>query len=176
MKKEAVATAWSQVAAIVLLMAVPVGIAAYMIMQKSRARVADTGWDPAILIVAMTVLLIITVCGAMVGRRSIELGSDELAIRHSFYSIKIARHDVSAVEVEELKSMDELGLTLKTNGVAAFGYLSGWFRMRNGARIFCAASAKPIYRVTFSSARLNCSTLALSCSKDMAESIRRWLA
>ncbi len=170
MKKEAVRTAWSQVVGIILLMAIPVGIAAFMMMQNSRG-----GANPGTLIVAMTVLLIVTVCGAIIARRSIELSADELSIRHSYYSLKIARRDVSAVEVTKLASMSELGLTLKTNGVAAFGYLSGWFRLRTGARIFCAVSAKPIYRVTLTAARLDCTTVALSCSEEMAESIRRWV-
>ncbi len=171
---EIVATALGQLVGIALLMGVPVGIAAYLLMQKSRARVADTGWDPGMMIVAMTVLLIVSVCGAMILRRSIELYPDALTVRHSYYTLKIARKDVSAVEVTELQAVGELGLTLKTNGVAAFGYLSGWFRTRTGAKIFCAVSARPLYLVTFTSTRLDCAMLALSCSSAMAEKLRRW--
>lgn len=175
MKRELVATAWLQIAGIATLMSVPVGIAAYMLMHKSRARIADTGWDPGMMIVAMTILLIVTVCGAMIVRRSIELSNEELVIRHSYYRLKIARKDVTAVEVSQLNSMDELGIVLKTNGIAAFGYLSGWFRMRTGAPLFCAVSARPAYLVTFTGARLDCRTVAVSCSANMAEQLRRWV-
>lgn len=174
MKKELVATAWHQLAGIALLMGVPVGIAAYMLMQNSRTRVADIGWDPGMIIVAMTVLLIVTVCGAMIVRRSIELSDKELLIRHSYYRFTIARKDVIAVEVSRLDSVSDLGIVLKTNGVAAFGYLSGWFRIRTGAPLFCAVSARPVYLVTFTGTRLACHTLAVSCTADMAEQLRQW--
>lgn len=175
MKKELLATAWGQIVGIALLMGVPVGIAFYMLVVNAPPRALEKGWSPGMVIVMITVLLVLTVLFALIFRRSVELSDEALLVRHSYYSITIARKDVTAIEATELKSVAELGLTLKTNGVAAFGYLSGWFRTRTGAPIFCAVSAKPIYLVSLTGARLACPTLALSCSADMAEKIRRWV-
>jgi hypothetical protein len=108
-------------------------------------------------------------------RHAIEITQDALVIRHSFYTLAIERHAVQAVQARAVSSMDELGLSTRTNGIAAFGYLSGWFRGVRGERIFCACSQWPVYLITFDG-RTRCRQLALSTTPEIARNIEVWAA
>ncbi|KAB8044627.1 hypothetical protein [Janthinobacterium aquaticum] len=68
--------------------------------------------------------------------------------------------------------MDQIGLSIK-NGVAAFGYYSGWFWGRHGELIFCALSKSPVYLVKFDGAS-KCRQLEISASPEMIRDIKQW--
>jgi hypothetical protein len=101
------------------------------------------------------------------------LDADGLTIKHSFYTIRFRKDQLRSVEITCLRSADQLDLSSKLNGVAAFRFYSGWFKARSGQTCFCAVSSVPIYQFHFVGAT-PCPLLAASCSEGMAEAIRAW--
>ena len=70
-------------------------------------------------------------------------------------------------------TLSEIGLALRTNGVAGFGYLSGWFRRVGNEKIFCAVSQGPLWLLTFEGSA-GCRQLALSASAETVRRIEEW--
>ena len=106
-------------------------------------------------------------------RHSIDVTPAALVIRHSMYTLVMERSAVKSATVREIKSLDQLGLSTKKNGVAAFGYFSGWFRGTRGELTFCALSTWPAYLVTIEG-DAKCRRIALSASPELARSIEAW--
>lgn len=106
-------------------------------------------------------------------RHTMELSRDMLVIRHSLYTLVIERSTVDLAKARAITSIDQLGLSTRKNGIAAFGYFSGWFRGVNGDLTFCALSKWPVYLITFEGSG-KCRRLALSASPDVARSIEAW--
>ncbi len=129
-----------------------------------------TGW----LLLALGLVLSLGICSAMLLRRSIEIGPDALTLKHSFYTLRIARGENGPVTLSPLADIDQLNFTMRTNGIAGFGYKSGHFTLADGQRCFCAVSQGPLYRIGFKREGQP-ATLALSCDADTAEAIRLWI-
>jgi hypothetical protein len=127
------------------------------------------------LVLEIVLLAFAAIIVAVARRHSVEIAPDRLTVRHSLYTARIARSDVASLSVQELAAPHQLGLALRTNGIAAFGYLSGWFRRAGGGRTFCAVSRGPLYLVTFEGGA-RCKYLALSASPELARRIAAWAA
>jgi len=173
METEKLGTVWGQLIGIGSLILVPLIIVYFVIESGPKGPTEDWG-GAALVTYAIGGLTGILVCTPMFFRRQIVLSDNKLVISHSFYTLSIARSDVSSVTVTELAKADELGISTKKNGVAGFGYLSGWYNGPYGDLMFCAISSRPIYRVELDG-NLRCSIIGLSCSAQMAQQIARWV-
>ena len=129
----------------------------------------------AVWIVGAVSLLLLAMIATTVKRHAIEITGKALVIRHSMYTLRIERSAVVSASVREVGSLDQLGLSTRKNGIAAFGYLSGWFRGAQGDLTFCAISARPLYLITFNGSA-NCRRLAISASPDVVRAIEAWCA
>lgn len=107
-------------------------------------------------------------------RRSIVLDADSLTIKHSFYTAQFRKDRLLSVTITCLENADQLGLSAKRNGVAAFSFYSGWFNADAGQICFCAVSSVPIYQLHFIGT-MPFPLLAVSCSESMVEAIRAWI-
>lgn len=134
---------------------------------------SDT-WTAA-LVVGATALLLAGLVAASAFRHAIEITPDFVTVRHSVYTLKLARGDVTSVTVRELGSISEAGLTGRKFGTAIFGYYSGWFWGARGALTFCAVSATPVYLVTLEG-KATCRQLVLSAGPDVARELAGWAA
>lgn len=174
MNSEDIAISWRPLVLLMLMIGAP-PIAAIFIIKPNLLSAAPTTPDTVVGVVACLICLGITAAVAffMVTRRAVQLFGDTLVIKHSFYTFKINKTQARGVEVDEVQSYKELGISIKTNGIAAFGYLSGRFRSRSGKRMFCAVARFPAFRFQFDG-NARCPQLALSCSREMAAAIRDW--
>ncbi|HEY5798993.1 MAG TPA: hypothetical protein VIT92_02175, partial [Burkholderiaceae bacterium] len=121
----------------------------------------------------LTLLAFIAIIAAVARRHAVEIQAAQLTVRHSLYTFSIKRSEVDAVSVIELADPGQLGLSIRTNGIAAFGYLSGWFRRGSSGRTFCAIAKGPLYLVSFEG-RASCKHLALSANPELASAIAAW--
>lgn len=119
-------------------------------------------------------LLVGGLLASIVMRRSIVLDADSLTIKHSFYTVRFRKDRLQSVKVTRLENADQLGLTTKRNGVAAFWFYSGWFYADAGRLCFCAVSSVPIYKLHFIGT-VRCPLVAVPCSENMADAIRAWV-
>lgn len=127
------------------------------------------GWSVILAIVAVALATLLLAAR----RRAIDVDDDAIVVRHSLYTLRLRRAEVAALRVTPVASVAELGLSLRCNGIAAFGYYSGWFSGPRGARTFCAVSTWPAYLVAVEgSAR--CRHIALSMPPELAQRIAAW--
>lgn len=131
-------------------------------------------WTAA-LVLGVAALLLAGLVAASAFRHAIDIRHDLLTVRHSVYTLKLARADVTSVTVRELGSISEAGLTARKFGTAIFGYYSGWFWGARGALTFCAVSATPVYLVTVEGSA-KCRQLVLSAGPDVARELAAWAA
>lgn len=155
-----------QVGWLALLAYAPLGLAAFLAGDGTRRGVAAVA---LVLVVAAALGLVLL---AMLLRRSVRVARGQLLIRHSLYTLRQPLDRLDSLDVTCLPSMQHAGLLARTNGVAAFGYYSGWFLMERGLRAFCAVSAGPVYRLEFRGGQAR-RVVFLSCSAAMADTIRR---
>lgn len=106
-------------------------------------------------------------------RHVIEFSRDTLVVKHSLYTFSLDSSDVESAKAREVISLDQIGLSTRKNGIAAFGYFSGWFWGAHGSLTFCASSRWPVYFVTFEG-NMKCRQLAISTTPEMARSIELW--
>jgi hypothetical protein len=106
-------------------------------------------------------------------RHAVDVTPERLTIRHSVYTLKIERSQVTGVSVRQADSVARLGLAIRTNGIAAFGYYSGWFRRSGNHKVFCAVSQGPLYLLDFEGSA-KCRQLALSASPETIRRIEDW--
>ncbi|KQW87050.1 hypothetical protein ASC94_26860 [Massilia sp. Root418] len=126
--------------------------------------------------IAAAILTALTgVLFASAKRHEVELSEQLLVIRHSLYTLVVQRGAVKLATVRQVTSTDALELTSRKNGIALFGYLSGWFWSSNGALTFCAVSAMPAHVITFEG-DAKCRKLILSASPETVQDILRWCA
>ena len=156
-----------QVTLLALLMLVPLGI-----LIAAVARSAET---PTMVILGLVLLVFIAILFFVASRHTVDVGPRRLTVRHSLYTLDIERCTITAAKVQQVRTTNCLGLAVRTNGIAAFGYLSGWFRTNDSSRIFCAVSQGPLYLVTFEG-NPDCRQLALSANADIAGKIEAWTA
>ncbi|HEX8614312.1 MAG TPA: hypothetical protein VF800_23780 [Telluria sp.] len=119
-------------------------------------------------------LLAVATCACMLARRSVELTGDEIVLKHSFYTLRLRREAMQAPVISCTDDIRSLGIAIKTNGIAAFGYYSGWFNATDGQPIFLAISGAPIVVLRFAG-HPTCSVLALSASDALQAKLAAWL-
>ncbi|WUR15451.1 hypothetical protein E7V67_010215 [[Empedobacter] haloabium] len=127
------------------------------------------GWS----VLGAVTLVLLTMLVMMARRHAIDIDDNVLVVRHSLYTLRLRRADVGALHLRRVTSRNELGLGLRTNGIAACGYYSGWFSGQRGERVFCAVSTWPAYLVTVEG-NARCRRLALSMSAEVAQRVARW--
>lgn len=175
MKTETLPLLPRQLIGMTLLIALPMLVAAagMLLFPHSRAIKRTDVWMAAALLLAMVVLAG-AVLGAMTRRRSISLDGAVLTVRASFYTARLDRAMLTAVAVERAEHARDLPVCIRTNGVAAFGYLAGWFSGSRGERCFCAVGAMPAFVFRFDRGA-PVPLLILSCSAAMAAAIEHWI-
>jgi len=127
----------------------------------------------ALTTVGVILVGLVSVLLATVSRRVVEIRPDLLVVKYSLYTLAVNRSDIKSVQVWKITSLNQLGLSTRKNGIAAFGYFSGWFCGLNGDLTFCALSKWPVYLVTFDG-DVKCKQLAISASDDLARQIESW--
>jgi hypothetical protein len=127
------------------------------------------GWG---VIGAITLGLLALLC-LVARRRAIEIDDTAIVVRHSLYTLRLRRADVSALHLRQVATLGELGLSLRRNGIAACGYYSGWFSGPRGERTFCAISTWPAYLITVEGEG-SCRHIALGMSPELARRIAGW--
>jgi len=156
-----------QVALLALIMLAPLGIAI--------AAVARSASTPTLVILGIVVMVFVVILYFVTARHTVEVRRERLIVRHSLYTLAIDRSAISAAKVQQVRTNNCLGLAVRTNGIAAFGYLSGWFRTGDSSRTFCAVSQGPLYLVTLEG-NPDCRYLALSADAGIAAKIEAWAA
>ncbi|WP_374580047.1 hypothetical protein [Pseudoduganella sp.] len=155
-----------QVSLLALILFAPLSLTAWALLATSP--------KPAgLATVAVIAVGFVAILYFIVARHAVELTPSRLKVKHSLYTFSLERSEVSALRVSELASADQIGLALRTNGVAGFGYLSGWFRRVGNEKIFCAVSQGPLWLLTFEGSA-GCRQLALSASAETVRRIEEW--
>lgn len=172
MTREIIAIAWRQLAMLLLLIISPLAIMLLVVTMELDPDPEDSG-VAALIASVLCIGAAAVVAWAMTSRRAVQLADDALRIQHSFYTLEVSRGDAHQLKVEQVQSLDDLAITIKKNGVAAFGYLSGWFYGPSGALMFCAVSEFPVFRLKLHG-NTRCRLIAISCSHEMAAAIRAW--
>jgi len=154
-----------QVWLLALIMLAPLGVAI--------AAVSRSAAPPVLVILAAALLVLVAILYFVMTRHTVEVDAQRLTVRHSLYTLSIERGAVGTAKIQAVRTVGCLGLAVKTNGIAAFGYRSGWFRTNDGSRAFCAVSQGPLYLVTFEG-YADCRQLGLSANADIAGKIEAW--
>ncbi len=141
---------------------------------------AKPGQTPSDSVVAFAIvgavgLLLVALLAAAATRHTIAITPAAITVRHSVYTLQLHRGAVMSASVREIGSIGEAGLSTRKNGTAFSGYYSGWFWNLRGGLVFCAASARPLYLVTFEG-HAQCRQLVLSASPEVARAIAAWAA
>lgn len=149
-----------------LILFAPLGIVFWLILTASHDRAGAVA-------VGATLAGLLVVLYFILTRYSVAITPEQLVVRHSIYTFKLARSEVKAVSARQVAASADLGLVIRTNGVAGFGYLSGWFRRIGNEKTFCAVSQGPLWLLTFEGSA-KCRQLALSASPETIRSIEDW--
>ncbi|MRV74969.1 hypothetical protein GJ700_24960 [Duganella sp. FT92W] len=129
----------------------------------------------AMAIVGTVVLGLIGVLVSTIRRHVVEMTQDSLVVKHSVYTLVVERREIAGIRIRQITSMDQLGLSTRKNGIAAFGYFSGWFWGLHGDIMFCAMSKWPVQLISFEG-DVKCRHLALSADSELARKIEAWAA
>lgn len=68
---------------------------------------------------------------------------DEIRLRGSFYNRSLDRGDIDPASVQVFAAGGRPELTLRTNGIGLPGYQAGWFRDRQGGKVFVVYGGGP---------------------------------
>lgn len=167
MRTEQLPLAAGRVAALALLLFGPLALAA-MLGAIMPAKPGDTG-ALAAGILGLCAMLMLAIFGAIAMRRSVTFGDRDVIIRHSFYTIRI---DAQAWTGAALDTVGQSGITFRKNGIAAFGYYSGWFAGARGDTVFCAIGGGTLYRIA-TPGHARCSAILIGCSAPLAHTLRQ---
>jgi hypothetical protein len=129
-------------------------------------------WFSTTVLIAAAIISIV-VCRSMITRRSVELTEEYILVKHTFYTFQVHWRDIHSVTVSRTSDVPDLKISTKKNGIAAFGFYSGWFNADYGELVFLAISVPPILVIRFAG-HPKCSAVALSCSSAMEAGIRAW--
>lgn len=176
MMKIDIPTSDKQVFLIGMLIAVPLLLTTffyYLTPHKQAPSALETGLVGGILVASGLFALVL--CASMRMRHSVELGADAIVVKHAFYTLRLARGKIQAPAIERLPDVRSLGITTKRNGIAAFGYYSGWFNASKGERVFMAVSGTPLVVLRLAG-HPKCSVLALSSSGSLEADLAAWFA
>ncbi|WP_338761698.1 hypothetical protein [Massilia sp. METH4] len=175
MSKNELPVSRKQILYLALAVFVPLLFAVAVIWWRpSTAGDAESDQARAAAVLAVMAIGLGAIVAAAAHRRAVELDADVLVIRHSVYTLALDRSRIASAAVKEVATVEELGLRTRANGIAAFGYLSGWFRTRHGQLMFCAISAWPVYHIALDG-EAECKEIALSASPELARRIAAWV-
>ncbi|XLZ69335.1 hypothetical protein ABT364_22805 [Massilia sp. SR12] len=149
-----------------LILFAPLGIVLWLMLTASHG-------NAGVVVVGVTLAGLMVLMYFILTRYSVLITPEHLVVRHSVYTLKLARSEVKAVSACQVASLDDLGLILRTNGVAGFGYLSGWFRRVGNRKTFCAVSQGPLWLLNIEGSA-KCQQLALSASPETIRRIEDW--
>lgn len=91
----------------------------------------------AIVLIAVLTILILPVC-----LLRIDVSSEEVVVKAPpMYSFSAKRGEVVEIFVADLNVRSDLKPNLRTWGHGLPGYSLGWFKLKNGAKAFCAISS-----------------------------------
>jgi hypothetical protein len=91
----------------------------------------------AIVIIAVLIILVLPIC-----LLRIEVSGEGVVVKAPpMYSFSAKLGDVEEVYVADLKMRSDLKPSLRTWGHGLPGYSLGWFKLKNGAKAFCAVSS-----------------------------------
>lgn len=174
MQKNRIPMAFRQIVYLAVTIVLPLAFAAVMVA-IAPPKPGQTATDNivALSIVGTVAIGLAAMFMLALMRRSVDMTADMLTVKHSLYTLRVGRADFVSMDVRQISSLDQLGLSTRNNGIAAFGYLSGWFSDIHGGVIFCAVSEKPIYLVTFEG-QLKCRQLVLSANPDVVVRLKEW--
>lgn len=168
-------TSNKQVVLIGMLFAVPLLFATgfYFLTPHAKAPTAiETGFVSGMLIASA--MLGLLVCTSMLLRHSVALTADALVVRHAFYTFRLERARIQGPGITRSADVTSLAISTKRNGIAAFGYYSGWFNVAHGERAFLAISGAPIVVLRFTG-HPKCSVLAVSGGAILEAELAAWL-
>lgn len=174
MKKNDIPVSSKQVLYLAILIFLPLALSVAAVLwvpKKTGYTKSDDLWALGIVGAIAAILLGMLIVAAK--RHVIEFSRDTLVVKHSLYTLALNRSEVESAKVSEVNSLDKLGLSTRKNGIAAFGYFSGWFWGMHGNLTFCALSRWPVYLITFEGTA-KCRQLAISASPEMTRNIELW--
>ena len=174
MRRNDIPTSPRQILCLALTIIAPLLFAAALVAwapEKPGRQGGETLLAAAIIGFILVALLAMVVATAR--RHVVELNGDVLVIRHSVYTLTVNRRHITSADLDEVRSIEQLGLSTRKNGIAAFGYFSGWFQSTHGELTFCAISKAPLYLITFDG-HVKCRQLAIGASAETARSIVAW--
>lgn len=163
-----------QVVKLALLLCAPLILSmAVVLLAWPKQGQAHGGLAVPVGLIVVTVIGLLGIVVAMMGRRVVGISPSTLHVKHSLYTLAIDKSSVTTISVCEVQSLADLGLAKKTNGIAAFGYRSGWFRRKQGDSIFCAVSTGPMYLIALGG-HGKYRHLALSANVELIRRIEMW--
>lgn len=172
MLTEKIPTAISQVVLLMVLILCPLLIAALIMLNAGPVRASDRVIANGLLLLSAITPLLFGFL--MLGRRTVAITTDALTIRHTFYRISIQRTELQQFSVRLLEPPVAEHLAIKTNGIAAFGFYSGWFSDHYGKKVFCAVSGQPVYLLELAGhPRLD--TIIMSATPAVFQALQGWM-
>ena len=91
----------------------------------------------AIILIAVLTVLVLPIC-----LLKIEVSNEEIVVKAPpMYSFSAKRGEIEEVFVADLNLRSDLKPSLRTWGHGLPGYSLGWFKLKNGAKAFCALSS-----------------------------------
>jgi len=95
-----------------------------------------------IILIAIILIAVLTVVVLPVYLLRINVSSEEVVVKAPpMYSFSAKRGEVVEVFVADLNLRSDLKPSLRTWGHGLPGYSLGWFKLKNGAKAFCAISS-----------------------------------
>jgi len=95
-----------------------------------------------IILIAIILIAVLTVLVLPIRLLKIEVSSEEIIVKAPpMYSFSAKRGEIEEVFVADLNSRSDLKPSLRTWGHGLPGYSLGWFKLKNGAKAFCAVSS-----------------------------------
>ena len=127
---------------LLVLMAIPlVGVIAALTVVHAHAAWPKTGYLPAVMLLAPSIILLTTMVVIRSLRRAgVSVDQGELVVNIGLGKAKRVRlsslraHGVDTVDLNERR---ELKPMLRTWGTSLPGFAAGWFRLRNGEKAVC---------------------------------------
>lgn len=174
MKREDIRAPWGKLVAIFSLFVSPIIIAFVAILITYPEKLSLNSTMNGIIVASIISLSIGGVFIAAIAlRHTVVIEDDRLIVSHSFYTLVLLKTEIQDIELSQIETIRESGITIRRNGIAAFGFYSGLFGCSQNGLGFCAISAFPAHKfVVKGNSRF--SQLFLSCSGTFAKEIYEW--
>lgn len=174
MKREDIRTPWRKLAAILSLFTSPIFIAIVIILVTYPEKLHMDSTSNGLIVASILSLFIGGVfIVAIALRHTVFIEDDRLIVSHSFYTLVLLKTEIQDIELSQIETIRESGITIRRNGIAAFGFYSGLFGCSQNGLGFCAISAFPAHKFVIKG-NSRFSQLFLSCSGTFAKEIYEW--